>query len=190
MAERFQMCNPAGMGVIKMNVSSIRTVATTYLVAVATIVVALVCAYCSLFKPRQFENPGLSAYRAPTGAMVHPLISVELVPEAEGGNGTETVGQSTQAGRAESAMAFSHAQGLQRRYLGRRAKLPRSRKPRFRITGSRNEIFRQVRCGVPPRAGFHRAGRGQQRGVSPASLARFPSGRFCFKGSGEQTFKN
>src|SRR5262249_61952086 len=31
----------------------------------ATVLLILVCGYCSLFKPKQFENPGLSAYRAP-----------------------------------------------------------------------------------------------------------------------------
>jgi hypothetical protein len=113
-----------------MDVFPTRTIATTYLVAVATIVVVLVWGYCSLFKPKQLENSGLSAYRAPTGAMVHPLISVELIPEAEGRNGTETVGQSTEARRAESVMAFSDVRGSQRRYEGRRAKLARFGKPR------------------------------------------------------------
>ena len=115
-----------------------RTIATIYLVAVATIVVVLVWGYCSLFKPKQFENPGLSAYRAPTGAMVHPLISLELVPEAEGRNGIEAVGQSTEARRAESAMAFSHVRVLQRQYDGRRAKLAHLGKPR---SGSREVVM-------------------------------------------------
>jgi hypothetical protein len=115
-----------------MDVFPTRTIATIYLVAVATIVVVLVWGYCSLFKPKQFENPGLSAYHAPTGAVVHPLISFELVPEAEGANGTETVGQSTEARRAESTLAFSNVRGLQRRYQGRRAGTPR--KAQVRIT--------------------------------------------------------
>ena len=118
------------MSVHKMDVFPTRTIATIYLVAVATIVVVLVWGYCNLFKPKELENPGLSAYRAPTGAMVHPLISLELVPEAERGNGTETVGQSAEARRAESAMAFSDVRGSQRRYGGRRAKLAHLEKPR------------------------------------------------------------
>ena len=117
---------------------STRTIASIYPVAVATIVVVLVWGYCSLFKPKQFENPGLSAYRAPTGAMVHPLISLELVPEAEGRNGIEAVGQSTEARRAESAMAFSHVRVLQRQYDGRRAKLAHLGKPR---SGSREVVM-------------------------------------------------
>ena len=121
-----------------MDVFPTRTIATIYLVAVATIVVVLVWGYCSLFKPKQFENPGLSAYRAPTGAMVHPLISLELVPEAEGRNGIEAVGQSTEARRAESAMAFSHVRVLQRQYDGRRAKLAHLGKPR---SGSREVVM-------------------------------------------------
>jgi hypothetical protein len=92
------------MDVHKMDVSPTRTIATIYLLAIATIVVVLVWGYCSLFKPKQLENPGLSAYRAPTGAVVHALISLELAPGAE--NGTETVGQSLKGKGAESAMAF------------------------------------------------------------------------------------
>ena len=57
-----------------------RTIASIYLVAVATIFVVLVWSYCNLFKSKQLENPGLSSYRAPPSTMVHPLISVELVP--------------------------------------------------------------------------------------------------------------
>jgi hypothetical protein len=126
------------MSVRKMDVFPTRTIATAYLMVVATIVVVLAWDYCSLFKPKQLENPGLSAYRAPTGAMVHPLISVELVPEAEGGNGIETVGQITQGGRAESGMAFSRAPGSLRRYETRRAKLARLGNPR---SGSREVVM-------------------------------------------------
>jgi hypothetical protein len=102
------------------------------------IVVVLVWGYCNLFGPKQLENPGLNAYRAPTGVVVHPLISVELVPEAEGGNGTETVGHSLKDRRAESAMAFSDARGSQRRSEGRRTKLAHLGKPR---PGSREVVM-------------------------------------------------
>ena len=115
-----------------------RTIETIYPVAVAVIVVVLVWGYCSLFNAKQLENPGLSAYRGPTVAMVHPLISLELVPKAEGGNETERMGQSTEARRADSAMTFSHAQDLQRRYEGRRAKLARLGNPR---SGSREFVM-------------------------------------------------
>ena len=115
-----------------------RTTASIYLVAVATIFVVLVWSYCNLFKSKQLENPGLSSYRAPPSTMVHPLISVELVPEAEGGNETERMGQSTEARRAESATAFSHVRGLQRQYDGRRAKLAHLGKPR---SGSREVVM-------------------------------------------------
>ena len=102
-----------------------RSITTIYIVAVISILLGLVWSYCNLFKPKQFENPGLSVYRAPLGTTVHPLVSPELVapPEAVLVNDTETVGESTEGGRARSAMTFSDGRGLQERYESRRAKV-------------------------------------------------------------------
>ena len=92
-----------------------RPIATIYIVAVTGILLGLAWGYCSLFKPKRFENPGLSVYRAPLGTTVHPLVSPELVapPEAVLVNDTGTVGESTEGGRARSAMGFSDGRGLQ-----------------------------------------------------------------------------
>ena len=102
-----------------------RSITTIYIVAVISILLGLVWSYCNLFKPKQFENPGLSVYRAPVGTRVHPLVSPELVapPEAVLVNDTKTVGASTEGRRARSAMAFSDGRGLQEKYESRRAKV-------------------------------------------------------------------
>jgi hypothetical protein len=90
-----------------------------------SILLGLVWGYCNLLKPKQFENPGLSVYRAPLGTRVHPLVSPELVapPEAVLIDDTETVGESTEGRRARSAMAFSDGRGLQEKYESRPAKV-------------------------------------------------------------------
>jgi hypothetical protein len=101
-----------------------RAIATVYVLAVVGIVLGLVWSYCNLFKPKPFENPGVSAYRAPPGTTtVHPLVSAELVPGLEEvvASGTETVGQSTRGSPAQSAMAF--ARGLPGRYKSKRASM-------------------------------------------------------------------
>jgi hypothetical protein len=102
-----------------------RSITAIYIVAVISILLGLVWSYCNLFKPKQFENPGLSVYRAPVGTRVHPLVSLELVapPEAVLVNDTKTVGESTEGRRARSAMAFSDGRGLQEKYESRRAKV-------------------------------------------------------------------
>ena len=98
-----------------------RSITTIYIVAVISILLGLVWSYCNLFKPKQFENPGLSVYRAPLGTTVHPLVSPELVapPEAVLVNDTQTVGESTEGGRARSAMTFSDGRGMQEKYESR-----------------------------------------------------------------------
>jgi hypothetical protein len=102
-----------------------RSITTIYIVAVISILLGLVWSYCNLFKPKQFENPGLSVYRTPLGTRVHPLVSPELVapPEAVLVNDTKIVGESTEGRRARSAMAFSDGRGLQEKYESRRAKV-------------------------------------------------------------------
>ena len=76
-----------------------RSITTIYIGAVISILLGLVWSYCNLFKPKQFENPGLSVYRAPLGTRVHPLVSPELVapPEAVVIGDTETVGRARRA---------------------------------------------------------------------------------------------
>ena len=100
-----------------------RSIATIYIVAIISILLGLVWGYCNLLKPKQFENPGLSVYRAPLGTRVHPLVSPELVapPEAVLIDDTETVGESAEGRRARSAMAFSDGRDLQEKYESRRA---------------------------------------------------------------------
>ena len=102
-----------------------RSIATIYIVAIIGILLGLVWGYCNLLKPKQFENPGLSVYRAPLGTRVHPLVSLELVapPEAVLVNDTKTVGESTEGRRARSAMAYSDGRGLQEKHESRRAKV-------------------------------------------------------------------
>jgi hypothetical protein len=102
-----------------------RSITTIYIVAVIGILLGLVWGYCNLFKPKQFENPGLSVYRAPLSTRVHPLVSPELVapPEAVLANDTGTVGGEHGDRRARSAMAFSDGRGLQEKYASRHAKV-------------------------------------------------------------------
>jgi hypothetical protein len=107
----------ASLGVYEAETLPTRS-AIIYVLAVAIILITLVCGYFSLFKPQRFENPGLGAYRAPPGiTTVHPLVWAELVPTSEAAisSGTETVGITEEETRARSAMAFSDAGGLRRR---------------------------------------------------------------------------
>jgi hypothetical protein len=70
-----------------------RSITTIYIVAVIGILLGLAWSYCNLFKPKQFENPGLSVYRVPVGTKARPLVSPEFVapPEALLVNDTETM---------------------------------------------------------------------------------------------------
>ena len=102
-----------------------RAIATIYVLAVATILMGVVWGYCGLFKAKQFENPGVSAYRAPPGTIrVNPLVWHELVPGSDGdvGSGTETVVERTEGRGAKSAVAFSDGRGSRVPYERRHAK--------------------------------------------------------------------
>jgi hypothetical protein len=113
-------------------VSATRVIAIIYVLAVTTIFFGLVLGYSGLFKAKQFENPGLSAYRPPPGTITaNPLVWLELVPifEEDVGNGIETVGERAAGRRADSAMASSDGRGRQGRhakaaYLGRQRPWP------------------------------------------------------------------
>lgn len=112
-----------------------RATAIIYLFVVSAIFVVLVWGYCNLFRPKQLDNPGLSAYRPPPGTMLYPLVQPELVAgsEAVRDKEAESVPASAKAGHAKEALAFSDGDDLHGASKNGRAKLKHYEKGRPRL---------------------------------------------------------